>query len=222
MATSHADRDAPSRARARRGGAAAPRADPGAEAPARHQRPVRRRQEPGEQAVRGPRLLRASTTCRRRCSTTSWRCAASEPDRYRRVGPRARHPRRRPRAGHRARPRRAGRPTASGLELIYLEASDATPRQPLQRDAPPASAPGARSGVQASIGEERRRLARARELADHVVDTTGLSIGQLKERLFALVPRQAAAEGLQHRHRDLRLQVRASRSRRTSSSTCAS
>ncbi|HUH17378.1 MAG TPA: RNase adapter RapZ, partial [Methylomirabilota bacterium] len=77
------------------------------------------------------------------------------------------------------------------LELIYLEASDASlvsrysetrHRHPLQ---------AARSGVQASISEERRRLARTRDLANHVVDTSGLSIGQLKERLFALVPRSA-------------------------------
>lgn len=77
------------------------------------------------------------------------------------------------------------------LELIYLEASDASlvsrysetrHRHPLQ---------AARTGVQASIAEERRRLARTRDLANHVVDTSGLSIGQLKERLFALVPRSA-------------------------------
>jgi UPF0042 nucleotide-binding protein len=75
------------------------------------------------------------------------------------------------------------------LELVYLEASDATlvsrysetrHRHPLQET---------RSGVQASIAEERRRLGRTRELADHVVDTTGLSIGQLKDRLFSIVPR---------------------------------
>ncbi len=82
------------------------------------------------------------------------------------------------------------------LELVYLEASDATlvsrfsetrHRHPLQ---------ATRSGVQASIAEERRRLARTRELADHVVDTTGLSIGQLKDRLFALVPRDTAEDEL--------------------------
>jgi UPF0042 nucleotide-binding protein len=84
----------------------------------------------------------------------------------------------------------------SGLELIFLEASDATlvsrfsetrHRHPLQ---------ARRSGVQASIAEERRRLARTREMADHVVDTTGLSIGQLKDRLFSLVPRQEGEDGL--------------------------
>jgi UPF0042 nucleotide-binding protein len=79
--------------------------------------------------------------------------------------------------------------TGNELELIFLEASDASlvnrfsetrHRHPLE---------ATRSGVQASIAEERRLLARTRELADHVVDTTGLSIGQLKDRLFALVPR---------------------------------
>ncbi len=77
----------------------------------------------------------------------------------------------------------------SKLALIYLEASDASlvsrfsetrHRHPLQ---------ATRSGVQASIAEERRRLARTRDLANHVIDTSGLSIGQLKDRLFAAVPR---------------------------------
>ncbi|HEX7197036.1 MAG TPA: RNase adapter RapZ, partial [Candidatus Limnocylindria bacterium] len=54
-----------------------------------------------------------------------------------------------------------------------------------------------RGGVQGGIREERRRLARARDLADEVLDTTGFSIGQLKERLFALVPTDAAAGELQ-------------------------
>lgn len=85
----------------------------------------------------------------------------------------------------------------SRLELVYLEASDASlvsrfsetrHRHPLQ---------ATRSGVQASIAEERRRLARTREMADHVVDTTGLSIGQLKDRLFSLVPRQTSNDELQ-------------------------
>jgi UPF0042 nucleotide-binding protein len=75
------------------------------------------------------------------------------------------------------------------LELIYLEATDASlvsrysetrHRHPLEET---------RSGVQAGIAEERRRLARTRELADHVLDTSGLSIGQLKDNLFGLVPR---------------------------------
>ena len=54
----------------------------------------------------------------------------------------------------------------------------------------------ARSRVQASIAEERRRLTRTRELADHVVDTTGLSIGQLKDRLWSLVPHSATTNEL--------------------------
>lgn len=77
----------------------------------------------------------------------------------------------------------------SGLELVYLEASDATlvSRFSETRHRHPLEA--SRSGVEASIAEERRRLARTRAMADHVVDTTGLSIGHLKERLRALVPR---------------------------------
>jgi RNase adapter protein RapZ len=82
------------------------------------------------------------------------------------------------------------------MQVVYLEASDATlvsrysetrHRHPLQD----------RSGIQAGIAEERRRLRATRDLADHVIDTSGLSIGQRKERLFALVPRDArAAAGL--------------------------
>jgi UPF0042 nucleotide-binding protein len=84
----------------------------------------------------------------------------------------------------------------SSLELIYLEASDASlvsrfsetrHRHPLEAE---------RNGVQASIAEERRLLARTREMADHVVDTSGLSIGQLKDRLFGLVPRPSDADEL--------------------------
>ena len=190
--------------------------------PSRHQRPLRRGQEPGQQAVRGPRLLRASTTCRRRCSTTSSRFAASSPIAIRRAALVLDIRAGDPAPGHRAaRPPRS-RPRVGALELIYLEASDATlvsrfsetrHRHPLQ---------ATRSGVQASIAEERRRLARTRELADHVVDTTGLSIGQLKDRLFALVPRDDGRGRAAHRHRHVRLQVRACRSRPTSCSTCAS
>ena len=82
-----------------------------------------------------------------------------------------------------------------GLDVIYLEASDATlvnrfsetrHRHPLQT----------RSGVQAGIAEERRLLQATRERADHVIDTSGLSIGQLKERLFAFVPRERGADEL--------------------------
>ena len=78
------------------------------------------------------------------------------------------------------------------FEVIFLEATDATlvsrfsetrHRHPLEE---------VRTGVQAGIVEERKRLTGARRLASHVVDTTGMSIGQLKDRLFALVPRSEA------------------------------
>lgn len=85
--------------------------------------------------------------------------------------------------------------TGARLDVLYLEASDATivsrfsetrHRHPLQT----------RSGVQAGIQEERRRLAQTRELATAVLDTSGLSIGQLKERLFSYIPREGAADAL--------------------------
>jgi UPF0042 nucleotide-binding protein len=82
------------------------------------------------------------------------------------------------------------------LELIFLEASDQSlvSRYSETRHRHPLEA--ARSGVQASIAEERRQLARTRQLAHHVVDTTGLSIGQLKDRLFAIVPREPSVDEL--------------------------
>ena len=82
------------------------------------------------------------------------------------------------------------------MQVLYLEANDAVlvsrfsetrHRHPLE----------ARSGVQQGIVLERERLTRTRELADHVIDTSGLSIGQLKERLFRHVPRDSAADELQ-------------------------
>jgi UPF0042 nucleotide-binding protein len=87
------------------------------------------------------------------------------------------------------RARRTLTPLGVAMEVIYLEASDATlvsrfsetrHRHPLQT----------RSGVQAGIAEERRLLAATRDLASLVIDTSGLSIGQLKERLFSVVPRE--------------------------------
>jgi UPF0042 nucleotide-binding protein len=84
----------------------------------------------------------------------------------------------------------------SRLDLIFLEATDASlvSRFSETRHRHPLEA--RRSGVQASIAEERRLLARTREMANHVVDTTGLSIGQLKDRLFALVPREVRPDEL--------------------------
>jgi UPF0042 nucleotide-binding protein len=84
----------------------------------------------------------------------------------------------------------------TAMQVIFLEANDTTlvsrfsetrHRHPLQL----------RSGVQAGIVEERRRLAATRELADHVIDTSSLSIGQLKEQLIARLPRNAQADAVQ-------------------------
>jgi UPF0042 nucleotide-binding protein len=56
---------------------------------------------------------------------------------------------------------------------------------------------GGRTGVTASIAEERRLLAETRSLADQVIDTSGLSTGQLRERLFPLAPRDGSAAALE-------------------------
>ena len=80
-----------------------------------------------------------------------------------------------------------------GIEplVIFLEASDAVlvsrfaetrRRHPL----------GSRTGVQASIAQERVHLAGARALADQIVDTSGMSIGQLKERIRSILPHDSA------------------------------
>jgi RNase adapter protein RapZ len=75
-------------------------------------------------------------------------------------------------------------------QLLFLEASDEVlirrysetrHRHPLQ----------SQRGVEGGIVEERRRLNATRRLADNVIDTSGLSIGQLKERLLRLAPRTA-------------------------------
>ena len=111
-------------------------------------------------------------------------------------GPRARHPGRRPGAGHRAAARGAGRRAgrarcrSSTSRRATRSWSAATARR----------ATGTRcEDAERRAGEdpdERERLARARELADHVIDTSGLSIGQLKERLFATCRASSAADEL--------------------------
>lgn len=91
---------------------------------------------------------------------------------------------------------RALEAAGSRLELVFLEASDASlvSRFSETRHRHPLEA--TRSGVQASIAEERRLLERTRAMADHVVDTSGFSIGQLKDRLRSLMPREAAGDTL--------------------------
>ena len=119
----------------------------------------------------------------------------AEPDRYRRVSLildiRAGDP---APAIQRARAALAERGVA--LQVLYLDASDVAlvnrysetrHRHPLQT----------RAGVQVGIAEERRRLAATRELADHVIDTSEMSIPQLKERLFDVVPRAGALDAIQ-------------------------
>jgi UPF0042 nucleotide-binding protein len=85
------------------------------------------------------------------------------------------------------------------MTLLFLEASDSAivsrfsetrHRHPLQDGA----------GVQGGIAEERRRLAATRQQADTIIDTSGLSIGQLRERILSLVP-NAQPEG------DLRIDI---------------
>jgi UPF0042 nucleotide-binding protein len=119
----------------------------------------------------------------------------AEPDRYRQVALmldiRAGDP---APAIQRARAALAERGTR--LDVFYLEASDVAlvsrfsetrHRHPLQT----------RAGVQAGIDEERRRLAAARELADHVIDTSSLSIPQLQEKLLSRLPADSVRDTVQ-------------------------
>ena len=201
------------------GGRAARRSAIGA--PPRHQRPVRRRQEPGEQAVRGPRLLRASTTCRPSLLDDFLALRRDRAGPLPPGGARARHPRRRPGPGHRA---RRGRLAAegAGLELIYLEASDATSSAASAR-----RATGTRSRrAQRRAGEHRRGATagwRGRaSWRTTSIDTSGPVDRSAQGPALRARPAPGRRRRAAHRHRHLRLQVRASRSRRISSSTSAS
>ncbi|MGH2356503.1 MAG: RNase adapter RapZ [Candidatus Limnocylindria bacterium] len=82
------------------------------------------------------------------------------------------------------------------LELIFLEADTANlvRRFSETRHRHPLEAEGA--GIQAGIARERERLARTRRMADHVVDTSGMSIGELKERLVDVIPHARGAASL--------------------------
>ena len=183
----------------------APGIRPGA--PPRHQRPVRRRQEPGEQAVRGPRLLRrrqpAALAARRVPRPAAQRSRPVPP-----FGARPRHPRRRPGTGDR--PRLAGRRRPRGRASRSSISRRRTGRSSTAsaRRAIATRSRRRRSGVQASIAEERRRLAPTRALADHV-DRHHRAVDRAAERAALLDP--AARVGrpwAADRYRHLRLQVR--------------
>ena len=87
--------------------------------------------------------------------------------------------------------------TARGVpvEVVYLEANDASlvARFSETRHLHPLLSS---EGVQASIATERRALDATRQLATAVIDTSGLSIGQLRERLFPLIGEEGAADQL--------------------------
>lgn len=78
--------------------------------------------------------------------------------------------------------------TARGVpsDVVYLEANDASliARYSETRHLHPLLST---RGVQASVDAERRALDGARGLATAVIDTSGLSIGQLRERLVHLI-----------------------------------
>ena len=77
-------------------------------------------------------------------------------------------------------------------------------------------------GIASSIAEERRLLEPIRADADVVIDTTDLSLRELRERLFASLADSARPGPAGDPDHQLRLQVRACRWRPTSSSTSGS
>src|SRR3989442_13763181 len=71
------------------------------------------------------------------------------------------------------------------VHLLFFDASDEVllRRYSETRHRHPVDAPG---GVQPSIDEERRLLVDLRERADKVIDTTHLSVKDLRDTLFSL------------------------------------
>jgi UPF0042 nucleotide-binding protein len=86
--------------------------------------------------------------------------------------------------------------TGEAVGLIFLEANDASLVSRFSETRHRHPLAGSLPGIQAGIAEERRRLAATRDLSDHIIDTSGLSVGQLKDRLLAVVPREEGADVL--------------------------
>jgi UPF0042 nucleotide-binding protein len=91
--------------------------------------------------------------------------------------------------------RRLARRGAGGVRLVFLEASDAVLQRrfsetrrphPLALDRPVAD----------GIEEERRRLAPVRRLADEVIDTSALTVHDLRRRIVESTAEQGAAAPL--------------------------
>ena len=170
------------------------------------ERPVRRRQDRRGEAVRGPRLHRRRQPAGRAAAAT-WP-SSSPPTGAVRPG------RHRPRRPRRATPPLALAAMRGALEgrgisprIVFLEArdevlirrfSETRHRHPLAT----AAASPARSPTSDAVLEP------VRAEADVVVDTSDLSLRQLRERLFAQVATTARPDQLAHPDHQLRLQVR--------------
>ena len=135
----------------------------------------------------------ASTTCRWRCCRTCTRCTASEEAlarvavvvdiRERRV-PHARFP-----------PVFARLRAAADVPpaLIFLEASRLGPAPPLQRDAAAASAGARTSRSPTRSRSSGARWRRIRAMADEIVDTSDLTVHELRQVFLGAVARSASA-----------------------------
>ncbi len=147
-----------------------------------HHRHERRREEPGDGRVRGRRLVlrrqpAARACCRRSPTCSCWRARGWSARRWSATCAAASGSRTSSRCSS-AWPRRAGvRP-----RVVFLEASDETliNRFRETRRRHPLSAGGS---VSEGIERERAELSDARERADVVIDTTGLSIWDLRRRV---------------------------------------
>jgi UPF0042 nucleotide-binding protein len=78
--------------------------------------------------------------------------------------------------------RRLKRRLAGRVRLVFLEADDASLVRRFSETRRPHPLAGAES-VSAGIAEERRRLAPIRQLADQILDTSALTVHQLRRRI---------------------------------------
>ena len=80
------------------------------------------------------------------------------------------------------------------VEVLFLEASDEIAGAPLPRDAAPPPLAGD-GNVLDGIRAERKALANLREIADRIIDTSALTVHQLKDRLDRVLRRRRRPRG---------------------------
>ncbi len=71
------------------------------------------------------------------------------------------------------------------VEVLFLDSSRRRAHPPLLRDAPPPPALRRRGGVAEGIARERALLKDLREQAQHLLDTSTLTVHELKRQVMA-------------------------------------